>query len=106
MSDNPATITYLNEAGRLVVPVRRDLPARANDLELTPGLWRIEVEASRPSLTVKVTATEGGKITFDEQKPTEFDVSGAAEFVKVNVELTPTTNETVEVHKLTLTREQ
>ncbi len=78
LSDNPATITYLNEAGRLVVPVRRDLPARANDLELTPGLWRIEVEASRPSLAVNVTAAEGGKIIFDQKKLTEFEVSGAA----------------------------
>lgn len=104
LSDNPATITYLDKEGRLVVPVRRDLPARAAELRLEPGRWRVEVEATKPSLSLNVTAATGTRIVFDRARPTEFEVSEAGGPVRVNVELTPTTDETVEVRRLTFTR--
>lgn len=104
LCDNPATITYLDAEGRLVVPVRRDMPARARDLELRPGRWRLEVEATKPSLAAGVTAGEGGRIVFDPANPTEFEVSGAGPSVRVNVELIPNTTETIEVRRLTFTR--
>jgi arabinofuranosyltransferase len=103
-SDNPGTITYLDSSGRLVILVRHDLPARVNEVELGPGRWRIEAEASQPALNMKISTAAGGEVIFDARNPGVFDLSGALPNHIVNIELTPGGADAVEVREVKLTR--
>jgi hypothetical protein len=103
-SDNPATITYLDAAGRLVVPVRHDLPARVNEIELGPGRWRVEAEASDPALHIKISTTPASEIIFNVLNPGVFHLAEAAPNHIVNIELTPSGADPIEVREVRLTR--
>lgn len=104
LCDNQQSVARLGAGGRLIVPVTREAPARINEVELAPGRWRVEAEASQPSLNVKITPATAGNTILDAQTPAVFDLRGDTRSLAVSIELAPSDADAVEVHKLTLTR--
>jgi arabinofuranosyltransferase len=100
LCDNHASVARLGEGGRLVTPATNEQPARLDKFELPAGRWRVEAEASRPSVHLRVSSSRAGGVMLDAQTPAVLDWGGGA----LRLDLFPPAGETVEVHKLTFTR--
>lgn len=104
LNDNRATIARLNDRNELVIPVGRDLPARLDGFELPPGKWRVEAQASNPSLRMKVfRANDTESPLLDAPLPAMLDWSRRpGETIKL--EVVAESDSVVELSRLSLTR--
>jgi arabinofuranosyltransferase len=100
--DNQTSVARLGAGGRLVVPATPAQPARLERFQLPPGRWRVEAEASPPSVRLRASSSHSGGVLLDAQTPAVLDWGGG----ELTIELSPAGAETVEVHKLTFTRVQ
>jgi hypothetical protein len=111
--DNQTSVARLGADGRLVTPSTAAQPARLQNFSLPAGRWRVEVDASSPSLRLLVKGPRPGRLggetlsdaqgsvtLLDAQTPAVFEWGGGG---ALHLELLPTAGETVEVHKLTFT---
>lgn len=117
LNSNTATVARLDQAGKLIVTVSADTPARIGKLELPPGRWYIEAEGSRPSLRVRVShssdvgqapaagSSETGSALLDAQVPAVLDWN-AMPGSTIDVEVAITSEGAVELSQLVFTRLQ
>lgn len=93
MCDNQTSLARLGSDGRLVVAATEEQPALLRNFELPAGRWRVEADASSPS--VRVLAAR-----LDAQTPAMLDWGGGP----LDVQVLPAAGEAVELHKLTFRR--
>jgi arabinofuranosyltransferase len=104
LNGKPATISRLDAAGRLIVPISNHSPAQINRVTLPPGRWRIEVAGSQPELIVRAFASgETSRMLLDSQAPAVMDWTGSPENT-IDIEVLSHADGIVEVSELTLTR--
>jgi arabinofuranosyltransferase len=104
LNGNRSTAARLNSRNELIVPIARDLPARLNSLELPPGIWSVEAQASDPSLRIRIyRPSDADRPLLDSTLPAMFNSSlspGGA----IKLEVVAETNIVVELSKVLLTR--
>jgi arabinofuranosyltransferase len=112
--DHHWSVARLGADGRLVVPITQNRAALLQNFELPAGRWRVEANASSPSVKVFVTKYEAARREpnaqvasdspqpqrlLDAATPAVLDWAGGP----LNVELFAPHAGTVEVHELTFT---
>lgn len=119
MNDGDGSVARLGNAGDLIRPFSAAHPARLNSLELPRGRWRIEAQASRLPLRVRVSlpnseerrrtgdpspqiATDG--VLLDAPLPAMLDARDGPGSRQVSIEVLPVTDGLVELERLVLTR--
>src|SRR6185503_8193154 len=110
LNENHRTVAFLNAANELVVSASRAAPAQMANLDVQPGRWQIEADATAPlrvrclkSLQPGATDTraEAGRMLLDAQLPAIVQLSPGG---SIAIEILPESEGTVEIKQLRLKR--
>lgn len=113
-SHNPATITYLDETGSLVVPATKLEPARIRGLRIPAGLWKTDIDANGGEAVVRMVLDgESTHTTKATRLPTldstlnetrVLDLRGGSSETSVTLEVSPVAAERIQVSRISLSR--
>jgi arabinofuranosyltransferase len=98
------TVARLNDRNELVVRITRETPASLNNFDLPPGIWRVEAQASDPSLRIRIySSSDTNKSLLDSTVPATFNRS-LNPSATIKMELVAESDTIVELTQLLLTR--
>jgi hypothetical protein len=103
--DHHASLARLGPDGRLGVHVPPGQPARLKELALAPGRWRVEVDASRPGVRVRLrgsTTPNADEPLLEAAAPATLDLRGEGR--TLHIELSAPDAGPVDVYRLTFAR--
>lgn len=102
LNADPDTVTYLDENNHFVVALDRQKPLGVRGLDLPPGRWQITAKAAVP-LQASISAKASGAALL-QSAPLPAVVQIDAQSLLVDLELSTTSNNPVELEKVIFTR--
>lgn len=111
LNESDPTVAFLNRNNELVVAASRAAPAKIANLNLPPGLWRVQVDGQTASLRIRVYKSlqagaseargEADRMLVDAPLPGSLKLPQGGPFT---IEILPETDSPVEIKQLQLRR--